>query len=257
MKAMMSREELEAALRRIGEERYHHRHPFQLKLQSGELSKTQVQAWALNRYYYQSQIPVKDSTILARLQTTELRREWRQRIIDHDGSEATGDQPAQRGGIEKWIALTDGVGFERRYVESGVGILAGTRFAVDAYVHFVRDRTLLEAIASSLTELFSPNVIGIRTKGMLQHYGFISPATLAYFDKRPVQAKRDSDFALDYCLEQARRPEEQLAVLDALKFKCHVLWAQLDALMHAYVEPAVPPPDAWQPGEGMREGGGG
>ena len=254
MMAMMTREELEAALRRIGDERYHHRHPFQLKLQNGELTTTQVQAWALNRYYYQSQIPVKDSLILARLQTTELRREWRQRIIDHDGTEGHGDQPAQRGGIEKWIALTDGVGFQRAYVESGIGILAGTRFAVDAYVHFVRDRTLLEAIASSLTELFSPGVIGIRTKGMLQHYDFISPQTLGYFDKRPVQAKRDSDFALDYCLEHARHREDQLAVLNALKFKCHVLWAQLDALMHAYVEPGAPPPDAWQPGEAMREG---
>ena len=113
----------------------------------------------------------------------------------------------------------------------------------------MRERSLLEAIASSLTELFSPGVIGVRTKGMLQHYDFISQETLAYFDKRPVQAKRDFDFALEYCLENARRPEEQRDVLNALRFKCHVLWAQLDALSHAYVTPGEIPPDAWRPGE--------
>ena len=243
--AMMDRQEFEAALRQIGAERYHSLHPFQIKLQNGDLTREQVQAWALNRYYYQANIPVKDAYILARLDTPELRREWRQRIIDHDGEEG------QRGGIEKWIALTDGVGLDRDYVVSGRGILPGTRFAVDAYVHFVRERTLLEAIASSLTELFSPNVIGVRTKGMLQHYDFISKETLAYFDKRPVQAKRDSDFALEYCLENARRPEEQEAVLDALRFKCHVLWAQLDALYFSYVEPGMIPPGVWQPGEAL------
>ncbi len=249
MKAMMGREDFEAALRRIGAERYHHLHPFQQRLQNGELTKAQVQAWALNRYYYQSQIPVKDAYILARLQTSELRREWRQRIIDHDG------EAGQRGGIEKWIALTDGVGLDRAYMESGRGILAGTRFAVDAYVHFVQERTLLEAIASSLTELFSPSVIGTRVRGMLEHYDFISQETLAYFDKRPVQAKRDSDFALAYCLDNARRPEEQTAVLDALRFKCQVLWAQLDALHFAYVEPGMIPPDAWRPGADQSAGG--
>lgn len=248
MTAMMGRQDFESALRQIGEERYHHRHPFQIKLQNGELSKEQVQAWALNRYYYQSQIPVKDSYILARLESSELRREWRQRIIDHDGTED------DRGGIEKWVALTDGVGLERSYVESGVGILPATRFAVDAYVHFVRERTLIEAIASSLTELFSPSVIGTRVRGMLEHYDFISKETLAYFDKRPVQAKRDSDFALEYCLENARRPEEQRDVLNALKFKCHVLWAQLDALQHAYSEPGHIPADAWRPGEHLKTG---
>ncbi|EAS50586.1 coenzyme PQQ (Pyrroloquinoline quinone) biosynthesis protein C/D [Aurantimonas manganoxydans SI85-9A1] len=253
MTAMMDREAFEAALRQIGAERYHHLHPFQQMLQNGQLSREQVQAWALNRYYYQSQIPVKDSHILARLQTTELRREWRQRIIDHDGQEASEGQPAQRGGIEKWIALTDGVGLDRAYVESGAGILPGTRFAVDAYVHFVQEKTLLEAIASSLTELFSPNVIGTRVRGMLEHYDFISRETLAYFDKRPVQAKRDSDFALEYCLENARRPEEQEAVLNALRFKCHVLWAQLDALCFAYVAPGLTPADAWQPGTAEKE----
>jgi coenzyme PQQ biosynthesis protein C len=242
--AILDAPAFEAALRRIGEERYHHRHPFQKRLESGRLSLAQVQAWALNRYYYQSKIPVKDAFILARLESPELRREWRRRIVDHDG------EAGSLGGIEKWIMLGVGVGLDRDYVVSGAGVLPATRFAVDAYVHFVRERTLLEAIASSLTELFSPSVIGARVKGMLEHYPFVTPETLSYFDKRPVQAKQDSDFALSYCIENACRPEEQRAVMDALRFKCDVLWAQLDALTHAYVEPGAVPPGAWSPGEG-------
>nr|WP_102958706.1 pyrroloquinoline-quinone synthase PqqC [Mangrovicella endophytica] len=246
MNAILPSSDFEAAIRQIGAERYHHLHPFHRLLHSGQLNREQVQAWALNRYYYQSQIPVKDSLILARLPDSEMRREWRRRIIDHDGD---ADTP---GGIQKWIALATGVGLDRDYVIAGTGILPATRFAVDAYVHFVHERTLLEAIASSLTELFSPNIIGERVRGMLEHYDFISKETLAYFDKRPVQAKQDSDFALDYCIRNARRAEEQQAVLNALTFKCDVLWAQLDALHNAYVDPGHVPPGAWRPGEGSR-----
>ncbi|KAA0972294.1 pyrroloquinoline-quinone synthase PqqC [Aureimonas fodinaquatilis] len=245
MKPMLTPAELTDALRQIGAERYHNLHPFHRLLHNGQLSREQVQAWALNRYYYQSRIPVKDSLILSRLETPELRREWRRRIVDHDGD---GQTP---GGIEKWIALGRGVGLDSDYIVSGKGILPATRFAVDAYVHFVRDRTLLEAVASSLTELFSPTVIGERVRGMLEHYPFITRETLAYFDKRPVQAKADSDFALQYCIDHARRPEEQDAVLNALRFKCDVLWAQLDALYFSYVEPAMTPPEAWRPGDGL------
>ena len=210
---MLSPDDFVSALREIGASRYHHLHPFQLKLQAGELDKTQVQAWALNRYYYQSQIPVKDSYILARLGTTELRREWRERIIDHDGD------ADHRGGIEKWIALTDGVGLDRDYVMSGEGILPATRFAVDAYVTFVRERTLLEAIASSLTELFSPGVIGVRVRGMLQHYDFVNPDIMSYFSRRLTQAPRDAGFALDYVKANAKTPAEREAVCNALIFR--------------------------------------
>ncbi|MCW4115686.1 pyrroloquinoline-quinone synthase PqqC [Aurantimonas sp. MSK8Z-1] len=245
-RALMSPDDFVAAVRAIGVERYHHLHPFHRLLHAGRLEKPQVQAWALNRYYYQSQIPIKDAHILARLPTGALRREWRRRIIDHDGEGET------RGGIDKWIALAEGVGLDRDLVVSGEGILPGTRFAVDAYVHFVRERSLLEAIASSLTELFSPDIIGERVRGMLEHYPFVTRVTLAYFDKRPGQAKADSDFALAYCVEHARRREDQEAVLDALRFKCAVLWSQLDALHYAYVEPGHVPPGAWRPGEAVR-----
>jgi pyrroloquinoline-quinone synthase len=238
---LLSPEDLAAALRAIGAERYHSLHPFHRLLHDGKLTRAQVQAWALNRYYYQASIPVKDATLLARLPTADLRREWRRRLVDHDG------EAPDTGGVARWLKLAEGVGLDRQYVESGAGILPATRFAVDAYVAFVRDRSILEAIASSLTELFSPHIIAERVSGMLKNYDFITQDTLAYFTPRLTQAPRDSDFALAYVMEHARTPKEQEAVLTALRFKCDVLWAQLDALHHAYVQPALPPPGAFIP----------
>ncbi|MBU2091678.1 MAG: pyrroloquinoline-quinone synthase PqqC [Alphaproteobacteria bacterium] len=242
MSDLLTPEQLEARLRRVGAERYHHLHPFHHLLHTGRLTKPQVQAWALNRYYYQSQIPRKDAAVLGQMDDPALRREWRERIIDHDG-DAEGE-----GGILRWLKLATGLGLDAVYVRSTQGILPGTRFAVDAYVNFCRSKPLLEAVASSLTEMFSPDIIGQRVAGMLQHYDFVSPEILAYFDKRPVQAKRDSDFALDYVKTHARTVAEQQAVIAALEFKCGVLWSQLDALHFAYVEPGHVPPGAWQPG---------
>jgi len=233
--------ELEAALRAIGAERYHDRHPFHKLLHGGRLDRGQVQAWALNRYYYQRQIPIKDASLIARLENAELRRAWRSRLIDHDGD---GSAP---GGIERWLKLAEGVGLDRAYVESTAGILPTTRFAVDAYVHFVRDRSVLEAIASSLTELFSPSIIAERVEGMLRGYPFITMDTLAYFKPRLTQAPRDADFALAYVRTEARTVAEQQAVLAALRFKCDVLWSQLDGLYLAYVEPRLVPPGAFVP----------
>lgn len=238
---LMTPNELETALRAIGDARYHNKHPFHKKMNAGALTKDQLKAWALNRYYYQAMIPVKDSVILSRMEDAAMRRIWRQRIIDHDGDSD------DKGGIARWIALTDGLGLDRDYVTSGKGILPATRFAVDAYVSFVRVKPMLEAIASSLTEMFSPATIGERVHGMLKNYDFLSPAILAYFEKRLTQAPRDADFALDYVKREARTPDQQQAVMAALTFKCDVLWAQLDALEHAYVNPGTPPPGAWTP----------
>jgi coenzyme PQQ biosynthesis protein C len=237
----MTPEELEAALRRIGEARYHWNHPFHKAMRNGELSKGQLQAWALNRYYYQSHIPIKDAALMARMDDPELRRAWRQRIVDHDG------ERAGEGGIERWLKLTEGLGLERAYVVSTEGVLPATRFAVEAYVHFVRERSLLEAIASSLTEMFSPRIIADRVSGILANYDFVSRETLAYFQRRLDQAPRDADFALDYVKREARRPDQQEAVQGALRFKCDVLWAQLDALEHAYVIPGRIPDGAFRP----------
>jgi len=239
--AMLSADELETKLRDIGARRYHNRHPFHALLHGGHCDKGQVQAWALNRYYYQAMIPIKDASLIARCEDPAIRREWRKRLEDHDGD------GKEAGGTERWLMLTDALGLDRGYVISTRGILPGTRFAVDAYVRFVRERTLLEAIASSLTELFSPKIISERMAGMLAHYDFVSREALAYFDKRPPQAARDSDFALDYVKRHAITPDQQQAALDALHFKCDVLWSMLDALQFAYVEPRHVPPGAFVP----------
>jgi coenzyme PQQ biosynthesis protein C len=238
---VLSPEELEASLRDIGARRYHRLHPFHKLLHGGACTKAQVQAWALNRYYYQAMIPIKDASLIARCEDQATRREWRSRLVDHDGSH-DGD-----GGIARWLKLTDGLGLDRDYVTSLRGLLPATRFAVDAYVHFVREKTLLEAIASSLTELFSPVIIGERMEGMLKNYDFITAETLAYFSQRPPQAERDSRFALDYVKQHARTAETQAKVLAALEFKCDVLWAMLDALYHGYVAPRQIPPGAFVP----------
>jgi len=239
--ALLAPEELERRLHAIGAERYHVHHPFHHLLHRGQLSRDQVRAWALNRYYYQASIPAKDAILVARLPTPALRREWRRRLEDHDGD---GVHP---GGVERWLRLTDGLGLDRDYVTSLAGLLPGTRYAVDAYVAFVRDRSVLEAVASCLTEMFSPDIIAERVSGMLRNYDFITMETLAYFAPRLTQAPQDVAFALDYVKREARTREQQELVLGALRYKCDLLWAQLDALHFAYVEPALPPPGAFRP----------
>jgi coenzyme PQQ biosynthesis protein C len=241
MTVLLSAGELEARLRDIGARRYHRAHPFHHLLHGGKCSKGQVQAWALNRYYYQAKIPQKDANLIARCDDSDLRREWRGRLDDHDG------KAGNDGGIARWLKLTDGLGLDRDYVTSLRGLLPTTRFAVDAYVSFVREKTLLEAIASSLTELFSPVIINERIEGMIRNYDFVSADTLAYFAQRPPQAERDSSFALDYVKRNARTPEQQAAVLAALEFKCDVLWSMLDALHYCYVTPGLISPGAFVP----------
>ncbi|KQU95649.1 pyrroloquinoline-quinone synthase PqqC [Devosia sp. Root105] len=228
-------EQLEEQLRFIGATRYHSLHPFHALLHGGKLNQGQVQAWALNRYYYQSTIPIKDAVVISRFRDRDTRIEWRHRIADHDGDIGT------EGGIERWIKLTEGLGLDTDYVESAEGILPATRFAVEAYVHFVREKSPLEAIASSLTELFAPNLHEERISGMLKHYDFVNPEVMSYFSRRLTQAPRDSEFALNYVKQHARTPYERQLVCNALIFKTNVLWVQLDALYHAYVEGHVPP----------------
>jgi len=236
--------ELEVELRRIGAERYHSLHPFHALLHGGRLNKGQVQAWALNRYCYQAAIPRKDLTLMSRMEDRAMRREWLHRVSEHDGDETN------PGGMERWLALTDGLGLDRDDVTSLRLVLPATRFAVEAYVHFVGERSTLEGVASSLTELFAPAIHKERIAGMLANYDFIDDGVMQYFRRRLVEAPRDVGFALDYVKREARTPERQEAVLAAVRFKCDVLWAQLDALHFAYVEPALPPPGAFIP-EGM------
>jgi pyrroloquinoline-quinone synthase len=211
-------------------------------MHEGKLTRGQLQAWALNRYYYQSHIPMKDAAILARSDDPTFRLAWRKRIIDHDGD---GSKP---GGIDKWLKLVEATGLPRAQAVRGDGILPATRFAVEAYVNFVSTRTHLEAVASSLTELFSKQLISLRVDRLLQHYPWLS-AGLEYFSGRLTQAPEDSEFALSWVVKHARTREEQDLAHSALRAKCDILWAQLDALYYAYVHPGWPPPGAFRPGD--------
>lgn len=239
------RDAFESRLRRIGAERYHDLHPFHDLLHGGGCSPDQVRAWVINRYYYQHSIPMKDAAFMSRVDDPALRRAWRSRIEDHDGTDDN------EGGIRRWLRLAEAVGLDPDYVASCAGVMPATRFAVDAYVRFVREKTLLEAVAASLTELFAPKIHANRIQGLLKHYDFADERALSYFKNRLKEAPKDVAFGLNWVLDQADTTEKQDAAAAALTFKTDVLWAQLDALYAAYVTPALIPPGAWQPGEGL------
>jgi pyrroloquinoline-quinone synthase len=232
-------EELRAALRRVGEERYHHKHTFHLLMHEGKLSRGQLQAWALNRYYYQSIIPMKDAIILSRATDPSFRRVWRKRIVDHDGDEH------REGGIMRWIKLAEATGLDRERVMSAREVLPATRFIGNGYLNLVRTRTFLECVASSLTELFSRDLITLRMEKLREHYPWLASG-LDYFEARLTEAPEDAAFALQYVFEHAATRGEQESAIQALRDKCDILWAQLDALYFAYVEPGWPPPGAFR-----------
>jgi pyrroloquinoline-quinone synthase len=244
MVELNSAEDLDDRLQQIGVERYHHLHHFHKLLHGGKLNRGQVQAWALNRFYYQRSIPIKDAALMSRMDDRDMRREWRHRLEDHDGVDGG------EGGIDRWLKLTDALGLDREFVCSCAGVLPITRFAVDAYVRFVRERPLLEGVAASLTELYAPGIHRERIAGLLEHYAFADDATTSYFQRRLTQAPRDADYALTYVKRAASTPEQRRAVCEAVIFKCNTLWAALDALAHAYLENNIPPgafvPNRWE-----------
>lgn len=237
--ALLTAQELAARLRAVGEERYHHRHPFHLLMHEGKLTRGQLQAWALNRFYYQSQIPVKDALILSRSDDPDFRRKWRKRVVDHDGERA-GD-----GGIERWLRLAEATGLDRERVASACEVLPATRYAVNAYLELVSRKSFLEAVASSLTEMFSRDLIALRMDKLRQHYPWLEGG-LAYFEARLTQAPDDARFALDWVTTHAGTRDEQELAIGALRAKCDILWAQLDALYFSYVNPGWPPPGAFR-----------
>jgi pyrroloquinoline-quinone synthase len=237
--AKLTFDELCAALRQVGEERYHHKHPFHLLMHEGKLSRGQLQAWALNRYYYQSIIPMKDAIILSRATDPSFRRVWRKRIVDHDGDEM------RNGGILRWIKLAEATGLDRERVMRRDEVLPATRFIGNEYLNLVRTRPFLECVASSLTELFSRYLITLRMEKLRQHYPWLASG-LDYFEARLTEAPEDAAFAIQYSFDHATTRADQERVIQALRDKCDILWAQLDALYFAYVEPGWPPPGAFR-----------
>ena len=211
-------------LRAVLERRYHHLHPFNQRMHRGELSRDDLQLWVANRFYYQVNIPVKDALILANCPEREVRQQWIQRIIDHDG------RPGEEGGIEAWLRLGEAMGVPRVELLEQRRLLPGVRFAVDAYVNFCRARPWLEAVAASLTELFAPLIMKERLAAMLGHYAWVEPGGLQYFKNRLQQAPRDAEYALGLVTERLRSPGDQDRAVAALEFKCDVLWCLLDAV---------------------------
>jgi pyrroloquinoline-quinone synthase len=238
--ALFSKEELHRRLRAVGEFRYHHLHPFHQRMHAGELTRAQLQAWTLNRYYYQSRIPMKDSLLLAKSDDPEFRRAWRKRILDHDGDQSV------PGGIEKWLQLAEATGLSRDRVIPCTGVLPGVVYAVEAYLALVRDSSLLIGVASSLTELFSRDLIALRLDRLRLHYPYLAHG-LRYFEGRLTQAPADAAFALDYVFTHATSRVDQEQVIHALERKCAILWALLDAIDYAYMDPGHIPPGCFVP----------
>jgi len=221
-------------LRAVGDQFYHDKHPFHVLMNEGRLDRQQIQGWVANRFYYQAQIPVKDAAILSNCPERDIRRVWIQRLLDHDG--VNGDP----GGIEKWLQLGEAVGLTRDEMLAHVRLLPGVRYAVDAYVNFCRTQHWLVAMAASLTELFAPALMRERLAAFERHYPWVKEEGLRYFRSRLDQAPRDAGFVLRLVTERCRTCQEQEQITAALKFKCELLWATLDAVYLAYVLPALP-----------------
>jgi len=222
------REEFLEHLRAEGASRYHDHHPFHIAMHAGTLSREQLQAWVRNRYYYQTRVPIKDALILSKSEDPAFRRTWIHRIHDHDGASH------ETGGLALWLLLAEGVGLERDDVASLRYVLPGVRFACDGYVQLVRERSLLEAVASSLTEFFAPDLMSRRIAAWEQHYPWVRPDVLAYFRSRVTRAREDSREAVEYVVHQARTREAQEACVAALIRKTEILWQLLDALSVAH-----------------------
>jgi pyrroloquinoline-quinone synthase len=226
----LDREAFVARLREEGEKRYHDRHDFHVRMHAGKLSRRQIQAWVENRFYYQTRIPIKDAIILSKSEDPAFRRTWLHRIVDHDGR-AEGE-----GGLAQWIRLAKGVGLDVERTKRLVDVLPGVRFACDAYITLVRERPVVEAVASSLTEFFSPDIMAKRIVAWEQHYPWVESETMAYFRTRVTRAREDSREAIDYVLENAKTRDVQERCIDALIAKTEILWALLDAVDRAYPE---------------------
>ena len=227
-RAPLSREEFVEWLRREGASRYHDQHPVHQLMHQGKLTREQLQQWVLNRFYYQTRIPIKDALILSKSEDPAFRRAWIRRIHDHDGD------GAGEGGLALWLRLAEGVGLKRAEVESLGSVLPGVKFACDAYVTLVRERSLLEAVASSLTEFFAPDLMSRRILAWQEHYPWVDAEMLAYFRARVPRAKMDSEEAISFVVANATTFELQERCVAALIRKTEILWHLLDCVQAAY-----------------------
>ncbi|WP_353148280.1 pyrroloquinoline-quinone synthase PqqC [Pollutimonas bauzanensis] len=221
-----NRTEFEAQLRAKGAG-YHINHPFNVKMNNGELRPDQIRTWVANRFYYQISIPRKDAAIIANCSDRETRRKWVERILDHDGHDGNA------GGIEAWARLGEAVGIASADLWSLKHLAPGVRFAVDAYVNFARQSPWQEAVCSSLTEMFAPKIHKDRLANWPQHYPWINADGLQYFRSRISLAERDVEHGLQVTLDHFTSREQQDRALEILQFKLDVLWSMLDAIEKA------------------------
>ena len=228
-----SRKEFEKKIR-AKEKYYHINHEFHILMNSGKLDKPAIQGWVANRFYYQVAIPVKDAAIMSNCWDREVRRQWIQRIIDHDGT--AGDE----GGIEAWLLLGEAVGLKRKDLWSHKYLLPGVKFAIDAYVNFAKQQPWEVAASSSLTELFAPKIHQKRLDKWPEYYPWIDEKGYSYFRKRLKEARRDVQHGLDVTLDYYKTREEQERMLNVLQFKLDVLWTMLDCMWMAYIEKKPP-----------------
>ncbi|MCE0523309.1 MAG: pyrroloquinoline-quinone synthase PqqC [Methylacidiphilales bacterium] len=226
--SLWNRDTFIGKLREVGNRSYHDKHPFHVLMNAGKLSPEAIRGWVINRFYYQTNIPVKDAAILGNCPFHEIRRLWTYRIIEHDGTQG------EEGGIEAWIRLGTACGIAREEMLAGNQVAPAVRFAVDAYVHFCREKPWIVAMASSLTELFAPDLMAKRLESFQVNYKWVQPWGFDYFQRRLTQARKDSDGALALTLQYCNTPELQRAAVDALIFKCDLLWAVLDGIHHKY-----------------------
>jgi pyrroloquinoline-quinone synthase len=213
-----------ARLREVGTGRYHDRHPFHRLMNEGKLSAEAIRGWVANRFYYQRNIPIKDAAIISNCPIREVRRVWVHRILDHDGA-----RPGE-GGIEAWLRLAEACGMSREEILDERHVLPGVRFAVDAYVNFARTKPWPVAVASSLTELFAPDLMAERLAAFEKYYSWVQPSGLEYFRRRVTQARVDSEEGLQLTLTYCDTPALQEEAVRALTFKCDVLWSMLEAI---------------------------
>ena len=220
-----------AKLREVGGNSYHDRHPFHRLMNGGLLSPEAIRGWVANRFYYQVNIPIKDAALLSNCPVRDVRRQWLYRIVEHDGTQG------EEGGIEAWLRLGDACGLDRAELLENQHVVPAVRFAVDAYVTFVRTQPWPVSVASSLTELFAPDLMAKRLEAFQKYYPWVKPWGFDYFNRRITQARKDSDIALHLTLTYCNTPELQKAAVGALVFKCDLLWAILDGIAGKYSKP--------------------
>jgi pyrroloquinoline-quinone synthase len=225
--ALLSPDAFVERLRAEGAPRYHDRHPFNLRMHAGELSRDELQRWVQNRFYYQTRIPIKDAIILSKSDDPAFRRLWIHRIGDHDGTKEG------EGGLAEWLLLAKAVGLDPEEVRTCARVLPGVRYACDAYIALVRERPLVEAVASSLTEHFAPDIMRTRIAAWEKHYPWVDAQALAYFRSRVPRAARDAQEAIAFITAGATTRDAQEACVRALAAKCTILWAMLDAIAEA------------------------